>query len=847
VRVRTASYAVPEGFSIAVTHVGGCDNGSRDEELVRCVRGADPKIISEMVAAARAVMTMMGCPPGCHVCKEGSGGILFQDHSQDSSFVASSGSSAGQSTGTGSLVGERLIEGVQGTPTGEQALNVGCLSQFTSSWPSGLSGLPSSEKVMYKGMQLDRASDADYVPSSVVVDDVAMSLGDNKTSERNGLGDSRHASAGGSCDKVDSLASTVPYSVSATQDILGALAEYEAGTIALRPAELDSCDGSLDFMDDVEQSAQVVPDVGEVLSDHERVVRLEKGIEEDRELFDRLLDIVEDLEVSIGDLVQWKNNVIDNGCSRCSVDGQHRSSTKASVPRPAIPRQASVAKAGPSTESVPVAKFPGGQVKSNPIHRAANGDRKGSKNVAVANVAVATAPTPAPAPTPPVTILRRPAYMSTDEDRAVKSFATVAASNASVDGYSIVKGRKRFPAKLQRSPDPITSIPVKARHLTLRFERARDEKMALPAGVTVSKIRDSLNTTLFSLNCQAYFSLAVLGKWGDVLLTLAATDVTDIIGYFPAMREALSAFNLAKFTFARDTPKVKVFVGTVPLSRFGGSWQPSEWEGRSAFDHLAADIEQSNPGVVIAARPSWAGRIHKLKERKVNNAGLILVLELTPEVKRMMAVGNPRLVVCGRPRPCRLWREDSPAVVCNKCCMVGHRTGECRNKPVCAFCHKEHMTSRHECPVMSCRKVGTACSHVRRVCILCHSGEHFAGHRDCVALRGSSSSPPVVGPSTPVVADHTSVVGVSDRSRGRLRRQAAGRPGSTLAEHMVDNGVSGVNISEVKLRSELNPDRAIHNREVVLPRLEKGKGVARSPSAPADVSRAGGSGILSAW
>jgi len=62
---------------------------------------------------------------------------------------------------------------------------------------------------------------------------------------------------------------------------------------------------------------------------------------------------------------------------------------------------------------------------------------------------------------------------------------------------------------------------------------------------------------------------------------------------------------------------------------------------------------------------------------------------------------------------------------------------------------------------------------------------------------------------------------------------------------MVSNWVSHVGISEVKLRSEIDPDRSTHNNEVVVPRLDKGKGVARSPSAPADVSRSGGNGILS--
>ena len=55
------------------------------------------------------------------------------------------------------------------------------------------------------------------------------------------------------------------------------------------------------------------------------------------------------------------------------------------------------------------------------------------------------------------------------------------------------------------------------------------------------------------------------------------------------------------------------------------------------------------------------------------------------------------------------------------------------------------------------------------------------------------------------------------------------------------NGISGVGITTVIQRSAINPDRSAHTREVVVPRLDKGKGVMCSLSAPADVSRSGGS------
>jgi len=116
-------------------------------------------------------------------------------------------------------------------------------------------------------------------------------------------------------------------------------------------------------------------------------------------------------------------------------------------------------------------------------------------------------------------------------------------------------------------------------------------------------------------------------------LTLAATNVADIVGYYQPLREALETLGLNEFTFAQDPPKVKVLVGQVLLSRFGGGWQPSEWEGRVAYEHMAVDIENSNPSIVVAACPSGAGSLNTLEECKANNAGLILVLAMTEKVK----------------------------------------------------------------------------------------------------------------------------------------------------------------------------------------------------------------------
>ena len=381
---------------------------------------------------------------------------------------------------------------------------------------------------MYWRMKLDRSSDDDYVPSSIVVGDVAMSLGDDKTCELNGLGDSRHAHTGGTADGVDKLPSTVPYSVSATQDILGALADYEASLLPSQLSELASSIGEDDHMNIV-QSAQISEPKDEVLPDLERIVQLEKGVEEDRDLFDRLRDVVEELEITVADLNKWKKDVVDNGCSRCSVkQGVRNPGTAAPKMAVAVPvlssAAAKVAVAVPVLSSA-AGIAPGGSARRAPI----SGNRAAPTRKTLSPGKTSPVVQVAASPTVPVTIVRRPTYTASDESRVTKSFASVAASGMSADGYNIVKGRKRLQERTVRSPDLITSIPVRARHLTIRFVRARDVKSVLPVGVTVDKIRDALNPTLFGLNCGAYFSMARLRKWGDVLLTAATTDVGDIV------------------------------------------------------------------------------------------------------------------------------------------------------------------------------------------------------------------------------------------------------------------------------------------------------------------------------
>jgi len=186
----------------------------------------------------------------------------------------------------------------------------------------------------------------------------------------------------------------------------------------------------------------------------------------------------------------------------------------------------------------------------------------------------------------------------------------------------------------------------------------------------------------------------------------------------------------------------------------------------------------------------------------------------------MMAATQHRIMVASIPSFCHLWYVNNPTIVCTRCQIVGHRPGKCKAKLVCTFCPKEHLTTEHLCLILSCRKKRSACSQVQRICLLCKLVEHFTGYQECAALEEALSSPPVLGSATPVVADHTSVVGICDSSRGCLRREAAGRPGTPVAPLMVNNSVSSRGLTKVMKRSEVNHNPARHNTEVMVSRLD---------------------------
>jgi len=176
----------------------------------------------------------------------------------------------------------------------------------------------------------------------------------------------------------------------------------------------------------------------------------------------------------------------------------------------------------------------------------------------------------------------------------------------------------------------------------------------LPVGVNPETIRNGLNECLRNLNeRKAYFWKASLNRFGDVLLSLRDTSMEDIHHYLNALSKEPENMGLKDFRFERDAKKVKIFVGMVPLARAGkGSWSPTDWESEDAFRSMASDIEQSNMGITLAARPSWVGKLETFHRRKQSTAGILLVVELSPEVRVIMAKDTPRIIISGKARIC---------------------------------------------------------------------------------------------------------------------------------------------------------------------------------------------------
>ena len=785
VRAIRRSYVIPEGIRIVIEHVNGCNRAGEDEKLINCVRQSNPGTAKEMQVAIRTALAFIGCRKECRMDKEDTTGLLIEEHSDISSYEQSGREYSSQ--GTGSLFSEYLMTGNQGETENGKGIKVGGnkrITNYSPSWPSSLD-IGSSEKSLYKGFKMDRSSDEDYTPPKKIgkgmeeIKDTPMNLGGNKTTELTGMGDSKHAvtkevsttpetnkgrknrfdrkSERDSIEKTPieetqlSLPSTIPYGGSSINEVLlEAIGEIESGQIV--PA----------VGDEMETEYENEYQVDSILSDHDRIIKLEnmlntviRKIVKIQDEKDELIERCDDLENKLELLTKEKERKEDKGITVKET--------------PYIPNKILTKR-----------------------------DEK--------------------VPTMPAPVRNREWGTSSSSDKEEK---TTYAKIAKAENKKFVEVVRNPGKKAEKKLENIRKVyvaPERERRLSIRFNRRKSGKQGLPEEITTEMVRTKLNDTLKGLNIDGYFSKAEKTRMGDVHLCLSKTRAADIATAKNAMTSSMTEMGLQEFNWMADTKKVKVYINDVPLMRdgFGGDWKPEDWHGENAFDALSADIERSNPGIFICARPAWVGKLHVMKDRNSWKAGLIILCEETDGLKIALGRNSPRLVVGGRNRFCRVWRENGATVICDKCLKVGHGGAECKSAAVCKLCRKDHHTSVHKCPIVGCAAPkGRSCMHCNRMCALCDKTDHYTGYRDCQVLVNARSTPPRYGKATPVDKDESAVDGITDNSRIRLSRADKGLRSTPIGEQASNNKQEGNNITRPtnKPRSSSTPPPSSSNKE----------------------------------
>jgi len=122
--------------------------------------------------------------------------------------------------------------------------------------------------------------------------------------------------------------------------------------------------------------------------------------------------------------------------------------------------------------------------------------------------------------------------------------------------------------------------------------------------------------------------------------------------------------------------------------------------------------------------------------------------------------------------------------------------------------------------------------------MLCDRSDHFTGYNRCPVVVESGSSPAPAGAMSSIVAEDTSVTGVSNRSRNRQHRRCHGINVDIASEVMVEGEVSAKGLPDHKVDGMKYGDRrADHQRgmsdsallktKVIQPKVDrKGKGKA---------------------
>jgi len=395
-----------------------------------------------------------------------------------------------------------------------------------------------------------------------------------------------------------------------------------------------------------------------------------------------------------------------------------------------------------------------------------------------------------------------------------------------------------------RVPTSSPSPNAQEGHITMRFDTGK--RAQLP--VTPEAVRIRMNQTLSNhakVSDKTPYIREARSKLEIrcIYLTLAEHTVTQVWDRLERCRSTLirelGPSGLTNFVFHKDVAKVKILVSGVPLAPTGrGSlWKAEDWTGDRAFDGLRTDIEGSNPGIVTAGRPNMLGSVFSMKQAGATSCGIRFTLERNGASDKIFSSG--RVFLFGKSRNARFFEEHRSAPVCNKCLQVGHVEVLCAFPPCCRFCLGDYLSKSHRCGQLNCPgEDGQSCSHTVRRCMLCERSDHFTGYNRCPVVTASASSLAPAGARSLIVADDTTVTGVSDRSRNCQRRRRRGIHVEIASEVMVEKEVSAKGVADDKVVGMRYADRrADHRRgmtdsalpkaEVVMPKVDrKGKGKA---------------------
>jgi len=809
----------PSGLAVNVRHSDGCPNSSVEfgNTLVERVSRLKFNLVSEFELVVNGVLIGSGCT-GCRVLRDDTFGLFTRHHSPGSSLFFPSQTTDTQ--GTGSLLGEHLEHGRQDAPSASQAMTVGRF--FSSPTPkrssgvqrrsnplagrrlpsaSPLRGLPSSERELYRGMKLDDSADSTFSPPAArpvgqvgkmfagdtTVDpiessppDVTMALGDGKTTEKDGLGDSMHA--GAPVDDVVTLVGTGSTDYGSMPPLPSTLAETVSRSRAPTMAPVGCARSGGSDMDEDEDGAQEVPlfdDFSEIASSDIPMAvgggcnSEGTGLGDSRHASPEQVDSSDPIEgqllidqrgayshfIEVGHDVRYLGSVIVEMGNII-----HRLERKVNALEDAADDAAREAAAVPVAVSPPVA--PSGPRAPIPIGPAVSA-RKNKGRVPAVPRAPAVVPA-RPPPTAPAAVVRPsdvPAPPPTGPV-ASSSWSSVAKATGGEKSFTVVQRRK----VASSSPSP-SALTERERHIVVRFEK-RGVKARLPAGVNSESVKNSLNAVLARGGGARFGSCVQHRTTGDLLLSLVQHSAVSVWGMVPRMEHALMELGINGFSFTQDRKRVKVLVSGLSLSPLGvGSlWKPEDWQGDGAFDDMIRDLEVTNPGFNVVGRPHWIGSLAGHKSHKHTTGSVVFVVELTDAVKACLDRRN--VMVFSRRRPMRIWAELKATSVCTRCLRHGHVAVMCRAAIACKFCDGGHLSTQHKCSVRGCvAAMGSLCSHVNLACRLCSRIGHLTGDLSCPNLRaptatasGRDSSPS----SGKMVSEETTKLGITDRSAQKL-------------------------------------------------------------------------------